>query len=78
MMLGAAFPLVAQGALGPSLKEGVYSTAQAAQGRELYRAQCAECHGPALEGASGAAARWERLPRQLERAPALNAGCRGG
>jgi hypothetical protein len=31
----------------------VYSAAQAAEGRDLYRAQCAECHGAALDGASG-------------------------
>jgi len=36
-----------------SLRSGVYSAAQAAQGRDLYRAQCLECHGVMLEGASG-------------------------
>ena len=36
-----------------SLTEGVYSAAQAARGQQLYKAQCAACHGRALEGASG-------------------------
>jgi mono/diheme cytochrome c family protein len=36
-----------------SVTERVYSTAQAARGREIYITQCAECHGNALEGASG-------------------------
>jgi S-disulfanyl-L-cysteine oxidoreductase SoxD len=45
--------LAAQVGQPVSLGSGVYSTAQAAQGRDLYRAQCAECHGATLEGASG-------------------------
>ena len=36
-----------------SLTEGVYSAAQAARGQQLYKAQCAACHGNSLEGASG-------------------------
>ena len=36
-----------------SVTEGVYSVGQAARGQQLYNAQCAECHGKALEGASG-------------------------
>ena len=32
---------------------GVYSTAQAARGEQLYRAQCGDCHGKAMEGAIG-------------------------
>jgi mono/diheme cytochrome c family protein len=36
-----------------SVTEGVYSTAQAARGQQLYKAQCTACHGNALEGASG-------------------------
>ena len=36
-----------------SVTEGVYSAGQAARGAQLYKAQCAECHGAALEGASG-------------------------
>jgi mono/diheme cytochrome c family protein len=33
--------------------DGVYSSGQAARGRQLYQSQCAECHGNAMEGASG-------------------------
>ena len=36
-----------------SLSEGVYSTTQAARGEQTYRAQCAECHGRAMEGTTG-------------------------
>src|SRR5215831_8364383 len=50
---GGVVRLSAQAGQPASLGAGVYSAAQAAQGRDLYRAQCAECHGPALEGASG-------------------------
>src|SRR5262252_122456 len=52
-MLLAASLLAAQAGQPASLASGVYSAAQAAEGRDLYRAQCAECHGAALEGASG-------------------------
>jgi len=31
----------------------VYSAGQAARGQQLYKAQCAECHGNGLEGTSG-------------------------
>jgi mono/diheme cytochrome c family protein len=37
----------------PSITQGVYSTSQAMRGLEIYNAQCAECHGKALEGAIG-------------------------
>lgn len=36
-----------------SVTEGVYSTVQAARGRQIYQAQCAECHGNAMEGGTG-------------------------
>ncbi len=32
---------------------GVYTQAQAAQGAQLYAAQCASCHGAKLEGGAG-------------------------
>jgi len=44
---------ISQAGQSASLSRGVYSAEQAAQGRDLYRAQCAECHGAALEGGSG-------------------------
>ena len=36
-----------------SVTDGVYSTAQAARGQQVYQTQCTECHGPAMEGGSG-------------------------
>jgi len=54
-----AFTLVAAGlAIGQarqsrSIADGVYSSAQAARGQQIYQAQCASCHGNALEGTIG-------------------------
>ena len=36
-----------------SIADGVYSSAQAARGQQVYQAQCASCHGNALEGTIG-------------------------
>ncbi len=36
-----------------SITQGVYSSAQAARGEQLYQKQCAECHGKAMEGTIG-------------------------
>jgi len=36
-----------------SVADGVYSSAQAARGLQVYQTQCAECHGAAMEGTSG-------------------------
>lgn len=36
-----------------SVTDGVYSAGQAARGQQLYKAQCASCHGSALEGTVG-------------------------
>src|SRR5215470_11174143 len=36
-----------------SVTDRVYSTAQAARGQQIYKAQCAGCHGDAMEGTSG-------------------------
>ena len=36
-----------------SISDGVYSVAQATRGQQLYKAQCAECHGNAMEGTIG-------------------------
>jgi S-disulfanyl-L-cysteine oxidoreductase SoxD len=36
-----------------SITEGVYSVGQAARGQQLYQAQCAACHGKAMEGTIG-------------------------
>src|SRR5580692_9097642 len=37
-----------------SVRDGVYTAAQADRGKTLYAANCASCHGPMLDG-SGAA-----------------------
>jgi quinoprotein glucose dehydrogenase len=34
-----------------SVKDGVYSAAQAARGKAIYAARCSACHGAGLEGA---------------------------
>ncbi|HEX3940084.1 MAG TPA: c-type cytochrome [Acidobacteriaceae bacterium] len=39
------------GAPAASTRDGVYTTAQAQQGKALYSDQCAMCHGDSLEGA---------------------------
>lgn len=36
-----------------SITEGVYTIQQAARGQQLYKAQCAECHGNVMEGTTG-------------------------
>jgi mono/diheme cytochrome c family protein len=36
-----------------SVTAGVYSAGQAARGEQIYRAQCGDCHGKAMEGAIG-------------------------
>src|SRR5207253_9095739 len=51
--LPGALLLTAQTPHVRSIKEGVYSAGQASRGQHLYQTQCAECHGKALEGASG-------------------------
>ena len=50
--LAGAFSLVGQGQLR-SVTEGVYSAGQAARGEPIYKSQCAECHGTAMEGTIG-------------------------
>jgi S-disulfanyl-L-cysteine oxidoreductase SoxD len=51
-LLGA-LSLTGQTSRVRSITEGVYSVGQAARGQQLYKAQCAECHGNAMEGSSG-------------------------
>jgi mono/diheme cytochrome c family protein len=48
-----ALSLVVQGQQTRSVNDGVYSAAQATRGQQLYKSQCAECHGNALEGTIG-------------------------
>ena len=51
-LLGALV-LTGQAPQARSITEGVYSVGQAARGQQLYKAQCAACHGNALEGTVG-------------------------
>jgi mono/diheme cytochrome c family protein len=51
IVLGGSLPLAA--GQSRSVTAGVYSAAQAARGEEVYRAQCGNCHGRALDGAIG-------------------------
>ncbi|MEO8053466.1 MAG: cytochrome c, partial [Acidobacteriota bacterium] len=48
-----ALVLTGQTAPVRSLTPGVYSAGQAARGQQIYKAQCAACHGNAMEGSSG-------------------------
>jgi mono/diheme cytochrome c family protein len=36
-----------------SVADGVYTAGQARRGEQIYKTQCADCHGDALQGASG-------------------------
>ena len=58
ILCGCVFlqPLLLRGQTTPgrSITQGVYSAGQAARGQQLYKAQCAACHGNALEGTVGA------------------------
>src|SRR5881628_4139573 len=53
------FVLIAVASLGVeagqvrSISDRVYSDAQASRGQDIYKSQCAECHGNAMEGVSG-------------------------
>ena len=50
VVLAASFPHAGQ---LRSVTAGVYSAGQAARGEAIYRAQCGDCHGRAMEGAIG-------------------------
>jgi len=51
--LAGAFSLTGHAGQLRSVTDGVYSAGQAARGQLIYQAQCAECHGKTMEGASG-------------------------
>jgi mono/diheme cytochrome c family protein len=51
--LGSAFSFTSSARQSRPVSDGVYSAAQATKGQELYKEQCAECHGNAMEGAIG-------------------------
>lgn len=50
LMPGIAAVLIPAALQAASTASGAYTEAQAAQGRVLYEAQCAMCHGAQLEG----------------------------
>ena len=52
-VLVGAFSLTGRAGQLRSVTEGVYSGGQAARGQQVYQAQCAECHGKAMEGTVG-------------------------
>jgi mono/diheme cytochrome c family protein len=52
-VLVAALSLQGQAGQVRSVTERVYSAGQATRGQEIYKTQCAECHGNVMEGASG-------------------------
>ena len=68
--LGSALSFTGHAGQLRSVTEGVYSAGQAARGRQIYQAQCAECHGSAMEGATGPPLVGDEFPRELERASA--------
>jgi mono/diheme cytochrome c family protein len=47
------FSLAAQVPQLRSMTEGVYTAGQAARGQQVYKVQCGECHGTAMEGTTG-------------------------
>jgi mono/diheme cytochrome c family protein len=51
--LAGSFSLTSDAGQLRSVADGVYSAGQATRGRQIYQAQCAECHGNTMEGASG-------------------------
>ena len=51
--LVGAFSLIGHAGQLRSVTDGAYSTGQAARGQQIYQAQCAECHGNAMEGTTG-------------------------
>jgi hypothetical protein len=52
-LLGIALSSAGQAGQVRSITERVYSANQAMRGQEIYKAQCAECHGNAMQGDSG-------------------------
>jgi mono/diheme cytochrome c family protein len=47
---GAAFVYVASAQSAASVWDGVFTDEQVKRGQTTYQAECAACHGPALEG----------------------------
>jgi mono/diheme cytochrome c family protein len=52
-LLGLFLSAAAQAGQPRLLTSGVYTAPQAARGEQIYRTQCGDCHGKAMEGAIG-------------------------
>jgi cytochrome c2 len=52
-VFGGSFSLASDAGQLRSVTTGVYSSGQAARGEQIYRVQCGDCHGKAMEGAIG-------------------------
>ena len=52
-VLMVAFSIGGYAGQSRSISERVYSAGQATRGQQVYTAECAECHGKALEGDAG-------------------------
>ncbi len=50
LLLAGAADRLALGAAGRTVWDGVYTTAQAERGRDLYAGHCSSCHGDFLDG----------------------------
>jgi S-disulfanyl-L-cysteine oxidoreductase SoxD len=51
--ISGLFLITSHAVQSKSIAQGVYTLAQASRGQQLYKAQCAECHGNAMEGTVG-------------------------
>src|SRR5262245_6098365 len=55
-----------------SITDGVYSASQASRGQQLYKEQCAECHGNAMEGTVGSPLAGDSFLSNWNARPLLN------
>jgi mono/diheme cytochrome c family protein len=55
-----------------SLTDGVYSSGQAVRGQQLYKTQCAECHGATMEGTVGSPLAGDSFLADWNARPLLN------
>jgi quinoprotein glucose dehydrogenase len=64
VVIGGAFFFRVKAQAPASVWDGVYTEGQAKRGEELYKQDCAACHGDSLEG-NGQTERGQRLERAL-------------
>src|SRR5579862_4229365 len=53
LVLGTALSSAGQSGQAQSISDRVYSPTQATRGQEIYKVQCASCHGDAMQGTIG-------------------------